>query len=1108
MSVDITLFTGPIYVELPQGWIGWLGWLSLLVIVVSLLVKWWGYQKKWNNADWGIFFGLLLLAPLASLLLVLRLPAGEALPPPGKPIDPGGPALVVFGSLPWVLAALLLGPAPAAFLGALSGMLLALGDSHSLFTPLETALFAVVLSACLHQRYRTRFYRALRRPLFAVFALALSYPLLFLMNTLFVTWGLLASRLDYALTHVLLASLASGGQLVIAGVFTEVVALSLPDKWKNTGPWIPSPSERRLETRFLYNMAPLSLLLLIALIVGDWVVAGNAAEIMLKERMASTAQVASETVPFFLETGQNLIQQIAKNPRLFTEPPGRLPEVLAQELRAVPFFRQLYLLDAKGDSIGGYPLPSYERSYPPQEELAGLKLALNGVMIQNYTIPPVEGEQAAQVSFLATIADEFGEVQGVLIGRSDLASNPFTQPVLSSIRNMVGSDGEGMLLDGSGRILFHPSSVNIMENYTGRMAEELLFYYDTAPDGTRRMVYYQPVAGHPWSVVLSVPASRAQQMALNIAGPLLGMLLALFFAAMVLLRLGLRMVTSSLQNLGAEANRISQGQLDHTLAVEGEDEVGQLRRSFEQMRVSLKARMDELNCLLLVSQGVASSLEMEEAVQPVLESALLTSGAPSARVVLAPSNVLGMEADASGPSRFGMGSSSDIYTYLDEQVLALARQQDQVVLKNISRARVLNIAPGYPRPDALLALALRHESHFYGVLWLGYDRPHQFTEDEVRFMATLAGQAALAAANAGLFQSAEIGRQTLAAILASTPDPVLVTDHQNRLLLSNPAAWQALGLGPEAGSGQPIQQVTSHSGLVKLLSSTSEENQSAEVVLPDGRIFLATASTVQAEGRRVGRVCLMRDITHFKELDALKSEFVATVSHDLRSPLTLLRGYTTMLEMVGDLNDQQTGYVRKMVTSVESMSRLVNNLLDLGRIEAGVDLMLEMVMVHDVVERVVNSLQLTANQKRIQLEVEIPTQTTPLIEADQALLQQALHNLVENAIKYTAAGGKVAICVSARQNGIAFEVSDTGMGIAPVDQLHLFERFFRVGQRDAKSQPGTGLGLAIVKSIAERHGGKVWLESQLGKGSTFYFLIPLRQPKRETKITRDQNQQH
>jgi PAS domain S-box-containing protein len=1096
MSIEITLFSNTLYLELPQGLIDWLGWLALLGAVAFSLWRWRGYNKRWKRLQWVTFIILLILTPLASLFLVVRLPVGPALPPPGLPSESHGPALVLFIVLPWLLAAGLLGPIPAAILAALSGVALMLWDTHNVFTPLEMALLGVLMGAGFQQRYRTLFFTLLRHPFPAAILMAAVYPLFFLYARLFSVETSLASRLDFGLTQVIPASLAVGASLMVAGLFAEGIALSFPGVWGRSGYLLPSPVERRLHTQFLFSMAPLGFLLIVTLMVGDWVVAGNAARELLRDRMASTAQMAAEAVPFFLEAGQNLIQQLAEDERLYQGSPEEAAAVLQQGLQVVPFFTQLYVIDNQGNPVTGYPSRDYNSSNPSVEELRGIETALNGVAVQYYAIPPVGRELAAQVSFLALILDQDEQPRGVLIGRTDLSANPLTQPILSSLNSMAGSDGDGLLLDGRGRILYHSNADRWIDTYTGKLSETLTFFNDTAPDGTRRLVYYRPAVGQPWAVVLSIPARRAQQVALNIAAPLLIMLVALFVMAGLLLRLGLRVVTASLQNLALEANRIASGQLDHPLQVEGEDEVGQLRRSFEQMRASLKSRLEEINRLLAASQGVASSLEMEEAVQPLLD-AILATGASAARVVLEPAAVPEVEADMLPPRHFGIGPASDIYSTLDEQILALARQQDRVILKNLSRTRVLTFGPGIPRPMAILALALRHENLFYGVLWVVYDAAHPFSEDEIRFLSTLAGQAALAAANARLFLSTEVGRQRLAAILASTPDPVLVTDHKHRLLLANPAAWQAVGLEVETGQGRPIDQVTTQQELIKLLRQSSDKKESAEVTLADGRIYLATASSVMAEGRRVGRVCVMRDVTHFKELDSLKSEFVATVSHDLRSPLTLMRGYATMLEMVGNLNEQQTGYVRKIVTSVETMSRLVNNLLDLGRIEAGVDLQLEMVPVHDIADKVVGALQLQATQKRIQISVEIPPHTIPLVEADQALLYQGLYNLVENAIKYTPQDGKVDFKIEVRQDSMVFQVSDTGIGIAPVDIPRLFEKFYRGAQKEAKKQVGSGLGLAIVKSIADRHKGRVWVESQLGKGSTFYLAIPLRQPRRE-----------
>jgi signal transduction histidine kinase/HAMP domain-containing protein len=840
-------------------------------------------------------------------------------------------------------------------------------------------------------------------------------------------------------------------------------------------------------------MVPLAVLLILALMVADWNVAGDSARQMLEERMANATSLAAQEVPFFLDAGQNLILQYAADERLTDEAlaPEDLNDVLAQLLRSTPYFRQLFLLDDAGEPIAGSPY-LFDEVYSSVEEQAGIELALNGVLIQAYTIQPADGDQSARVSFIVGI--EHDETQRVLIGRTDLYSNPFAQSIIGSLDSMEDVAGEGYLLDDTGRVLYHPDPEQLWRSYAPPSLTEPSLVEDTAPDGARQLVYAHQAVGRPWTVVMTVPAQSAQQLAIDLAAPLLMMIFIIALVAFVIMRVGLRLVTSSLDQLAVQANRISQGELDQSLSVQGDDEVAQLSRSFEQMRIRLKARLQELNQLLEVSQGVAASLEMEEAVEPILKSALST-GAVAARVVLTPTILPDSSVEDGNPSRFSAGVEADLYAPLDEQILMLMQSENEIIVPNTNRSSTFTFSVGSHRPEALVALSLHHESFYYGVLWLAFNRSHNFTTEERRFLVTLAGQAALAASNAHLFRTAEIGRQRLEAILASTADPVLVTDHRNRLLLLNPAALLLFRMQSQSSIGQPIADVIEQPGLVDLMQISQTEEDTVEITLYEDRVYLATASSIMADDRPVGRVCILQDVTHFKELDALKTEFVATVSHDLRSPLTLMRGYATMLEMVGDLNSQQEGYVQKIVVGVESMSRLVNNLLDLGRIEADVGLRLEMLSVHDVIEQVTESLTMQAAQKQIQLHTSIPDEAIPLIEADQALLNQALHNLVENAIKYTPAKGDVHISVHVRQDVMVFEVKDNGIGVSPVDQPRLFERFYRSANREAKRERGTGLGLAIVKSIAERHGGQVGLTSQLGSGSTFYIAIPVRQPK-------------
>ncbi len=1121
MQFVITLLSGTPYIDLAQNITGWVGWGLLAFLNLFLLIRFFQLHK---NTSGGrppaltnisslsegpkriLFSALFVAAPFAVLFFVVRFPDTGSLPLPGRIIESTGPLFSTFAALPWLLAAALLGLPETVLVSLATGIVLSFWSTHSPFTPLEITLLAILAYAAFHQRYRSLEFRLLRNPLFTACLLAIAYGVIFIYSNLFYAGGSLANRLDYAFSMVIPQGLVNAAELVLAGIFVWLIKMLAVQKSIISLPLQPSPWERSLFVRIIYSLAPLAALLLIAVLIGNWWIAGNAARRLLESRMASSAQLASQTLPYFLETGQNLIQQIAKDDRWFRLTSIDQAQMLQEARLSVPFFDELYLIAPDKSTAASYPPADYNASSPSPAEVAGLDLAFQGVPIQKYTVPAKTGARSAQVSFIAAVSDaQTGAIKGALIGRASLLSNPFTQPVLENLDSLDSLDGEGEILDDHLQVLYHTDPTRVNEIYQGITPEQATFYENKASDGTRDLVYFQPSAGYSWSVILTIPARQAQGLALEMAAPMLLITLAMFIVAGGILSIGLRFVTKSLKTLSEQANRMAAGQLDTPVFTEGSesqvDEVGQLSRAFEQMRFSLKARIDELNRLLLVGQGVASTLNINQATKPVLESAL-TTGAVSARIALGPAALPEGENIASQSTRFGAGPANERFAVLDDAILEMALRQDKLIINNLSRVRSLNLPIGAARPEALLAIALRHEQSFFGVLWIAFDQLHLFSEEEIRFIATLASQTTLAAANARLFQNAEIGRQRLASILASTADPVLVTDYQDRLILANPAAWHALGLNPDTTHGHAVNAVIGNPELANLLRQPFKESQSIEITAQDQRIYLATASPVMAGAQNMGKVCILRDVTHFKQLDALKSEFVSTVSHDLRSPLTLIRGYATMLDMVGQLNEQQMNYTQKIISGVDIMSNLVNNLLDLGRIEAGVNLQVELAEVSDIIKQVVEPLQGTANQKHIAMKTILPSEGLPPIQADQALLKQALHNLVENAIKYTDPGGKIQIQARTDANHIIFSISDSGIGIAPIDQPRLFERFFRGAQREARKRSGSGLGLAIVKSIADRHHGKVWVESQLGKGSTFSLLIPIQQPKIDVKSER------
>ena len=1078
---DITiLITNPINLELPGSIIGWFGWILFLGIIILLNRRWKRFNQSPNAWRKRTFLFLLLGVPLTTLLL----------PSLNLPGEPPGSSLPIFAAVPWFIAAGLLGPGLASILGFLSGLLISVWGDHIFFMPLEMAFMATWLGWMFYQEYRTPFFRGLRHPILAAISLIIIYPVIYLIGAFILGQGSLVARLDFGLRHIISTTITGGIVILVAGMIGEFVATILRSKWGSQRANIPSPGETRLTSRFLFSVVPLSVVLLTILIVGDWYVAGRAARQMLEGRMSNAGDMTAQSIPFFLENGQNLLLSLADEP-IFDQSTEQLQGLLASQRRDLPYFSQLIFLDPQGNYIASDPENAINSPPLSQRELERIRSA-SIVPIDVVATNPEPGGSTALLSFIAGVRDQGGDLRGVLIGRSDLAENPFARPLLTSIGSLSVVDGKGMLIDENGLILYHPDSSRVMTQYTGRTDSEPRFFEETSPDGAGELVYYRSVEGKPWSVIISVPSQYAQQQAINIALPLLGIITTLSIAAIFIFRYGLRSITSSLQDLAVQADRMSQGELDNPLSLGGEDEVGQLRRSFEKMRASLKSRLDELSRLLFVSQGIASTLDLDESLKPVLESALVT-GASSARVYLLPSIIPNPSGGKSASYQLGSGANAERYSFLDVQVSGLVGKQEILKLNNLTRPRVFSFPQDTSPPQALLAVALRHENEIYGTLWIAFESPHQFADEEVQYIVTLAGQAALAATNARLFLSAEIGRQRLESILNATPDAVLVTDHNDNLLLTNPAAQQVFGLYDDEMIGKHISEIITQEEVLALLGAEENGQQSKELEFADGKTYIATASSVEVEGKSVGRVCVLRDVTSFKQLDVSKSDFVSTVSHDLRSPLALIQGYTSMLQMVGELNDQQASYLKKITIETEKISHLVTNLLDLGRIEAGVGLHLEKKPVDDVIHRVIETAQVQADQKRVNINSEILQTNLPYFEADQDLLQQALYNLIDNAIKYTDPGGDISISLEVDSDKVLYKVEDNGIGISPADQQNLFEKFFRVSSKGGLEEGGSGLGLAIVKSIAERHGGQVRVESQLGTGSTFFFEIPLHQ---------------
>jgi two-component system NtrC family sensor kinase len=250
--------------------------------------------------------------------------------------------------------------------------------------------------------------------------------------------------------------------------------------------------------------------------------------------------------------------------------------------------------------------------------------------------------------------------------------------------------------------------------------------------------------------------------------------------------------------------------------------------------------------------------------------------------------------------------------------------------------------------------------------------------------------------------------------------------------------------------------------------------------------MIYNAQRADIEG--IGQAIVFHDISHLKEVDRIKSEFVTTVTHDLRSPLTAILGYVELIERTGTLNEQQKDFIRRVHISVDQITNLITDLLDLGRIEAGLHESKEPTQVPVLVKYALDSMRAFAETRNITLEDDL-RDDVPTVNGDPLRLRQMIGNLLENAIKYTPAGGKVRIECREEDDQVIVRVRDTGIGISPSDQPKLFNRFFR-GSNVPERETGTGLGLSIVKSIVDNHNGRIWVESRLDLGSVFTVVLP------------------
>jgi two-component system, OmpR family, phosphate regulon sensor histidine kinase PhoR len=331
------------------------------------------------------------------------------------------------------------------------------------------------------------------------------------------------------------------------------------------------------------------------------------------------------------------------------------------------------------------------------------------------------------------------------------------------------------------------------------------------------------------------------------------------------------------------------------------------------------------------------------------------------------------------------------------------------------------------------------------------------------------------------------------AVLAALTDGLLVIDSTQHILMCNPAFEQLYGQSRIA-TGTALLDIIRDSDVIEPIRAALDQARArvAEVTAPDRKRQLQlTAVPITQNGEASGVVAVFHDISRLKQADEIRRDFVANVSHELRTPLSIFHGNLETLLEPGDLDEEETRHIYEvMKRHSDRLNLLVNDLLSLARLESKeANLQLAEIKLRDFLEGVTRDWAKRLAGKNLRLELEVPD-NFPTLRVDERRLEEVVHNLLDNAVKYSHQNGRILIQAGAPDQEVVLSVRDEGVGIAANDLPRIFERFYRADRARSRELGGTGLGLSIVKHIAQLHGGRVEAESVVGQGTTIRVILP------------------
>jgi signal transduction histidine kinase len=506
-----------------------------------------------------------------------------------------------------------------------------------------------------------------------------------------------------------------------------------------------------------------------------------------------------------------------------------------------------------------------------------------------------------------------------------------------------------------------------------------------------------------------------------------------------------------------------------------------------QQMSALRARADEMDTLAQIDRELSDSIHLNSVFEFILDWAMRYTLAHGAYLCLFDAVTERLRPVASVGYIMPPERATTLYEIGGiPQRVALTNR-----LENVPDVTVA--ADHLPIDIAMrshLSVPITREDRVIAVISMESRKLNSFTDEHAQFIIKLCARAGIAIDNARLYADAVREREQTRAILSEIADVVIVLGHDGRILLINPSAVHVFRLYADRQyEDMPFEQVFEDHRLLTLYrrAVTSMTTLTDQITLAGDRMYMVNLTPQPA----VGWVITLHDLTEMRRADQLKRDFISVLSHDLKQPISIIQGY---LELIGlhfpQIDERSARYIGMMMQALNNMRKLIDDMLDLARLDAGVELVLAPVDVRLLLSQVDDWIRPAAEAKGMQIEMQTAPDLPPL-RGDIARLTQIMVNLVHNAVKYTPPGGSIVLQAERQGEMIRFAVRDNGIGISPDDQRAIFNRFFRVRRPETENIEGSGIGLTLVKTLVDLHGGQIGVESRLGEGTTFYVSLPV-----------------